>query len=79
MTTMRGAPPVEMSLLHVTKLSSSETPDSLAARRFGQADLILTTENPEDLKDLQRAMAAHVLPGLQRRLNGTIRNLSQKK
>lgn len=70
---------MEMSLLHVTRLSANETPDSLASRRFGQADLILTTENPEDLKDLQRAMAAHVLPGLQRRLNGTIRNLSERK
>jgi hypothetical protein len=38
----------------------------------------VTCDNPEDLKDLQRAMAAHVLPGLQARLNGTMRKLSEK-
>ncbi len=47
------------------------------AKRF-QGDLIVTCDNPEDLKDLQRAMAAHVLPGLQARLNGTLRNLSER-
>jgi hypothetical protein len=63
-----------MNLLHVLRVAPNDAPEALLGKRF-VGDLILTTENPEDLKDLQRAMAAHVLPGLQARLTGTMRNL----
>ena len=65
----------EMHLLHVLRVAQGEEPEALMMRRY-QGDLIITTDNIEDLKDLQRAMAAHVLPGLQARLNATMRNLT---
>lgn len=72
-----GAALTEMALLHVVRVLPGEDPDSLMQRRF-QSDLILTCENIEDLKDLQRALAAHCLPIVQKLLNGTLRTISSR-
>ena len=67
----------EMPLLHVLRIDSEEEVNTLMAKRFS-GDLIVTADSLEDLKELQRALSAHVLSGVQSKLNGTLKNIRQQ-
>ena len=67
----------DMNLLHVVRIGPDDDVSSLISRRFS-GDLIVTTDDVEDLKELQRAMSSHLLPVVQSKLNATLRNIQQK-
>ena len=69
----------QASLLHVMRLQKTDLddPDSLLAKRFNAADLVFTCDTLEELKDIHRALAAHCLPLLQRRINSTLSRIAR--
>jgi hypothetical protein len=67
----------DMQMLHILKMAPDDDLDLLLVKRYS-GDLIITSDDIDDLKDLQRAMSAHLLPGVQTKLNNTYRNIQQR-